>query len=267
MASSAKRRKQLARERWERQQERRAQRDVRRKRLSIVVGVIVTAAAVTGGGLLVANAIKDDTGSAADASSESPSDPADSGPVDPAACEYRDTGDPAVEGIGLPREMKPDDVLPSTANLTINDAEVTVDLVPEAAPCTVRSLAFLAENDYFDNTECHRLTTGANLRVLQCGDPTGTGSGSPGYEFDNENTDGATYPAGTVAMANSGANTNGSQFFLVYDDSQLQPDFTVFGQISGGIDALKDIAQDGVKGGGEDGEPATKATVKEVTTS
>ena len=74
--------------------------------------------------------------------------------------------------------------------------------------------------------------------MLQCGDPTGTGSGGPGYQFQDENLTGATYPAGTVAMANAGPNTNGSQFFIVYKDTQLPPNYTPFGKITGGLDVL-----------------------------
>ncbi len=112
-------------------------------------------------------------------------------------------------------------------------------------PCTVNNFTSLAKQGFFDNTNCHRLTTSAELGVLQCGDPTGTGTGGPGYRFPNEYptnqyrlTDPALktpvlYPRGTLAMANSGPGTNGSQFFLVYKDSQLPPTYTVFGTIDG----------------------------------
>jgi peptidyl-prolyl cis-trans isomerase B (cyclophilin B) len=263
VASSAKRRKQLARARWERQERRRVERDVRRKRVSVVTGVIITAAVVIGAGVFAANALTGDDDSPTTAATETPA----TGPVDPADCVYRDTADPSVEGIGLPGEFTADDSLPTSMDLTINDENVTVDLLPDAAPCTVRAVQFLAENEYFDDTVCHRLTTGDQFSVLQCGDPTGDGTGGPGFEFDNENTDGATYAAGTVAMANSGANTNGSQFFLVYGDTNLPPEYTVFGQISSGLDVITNIAAEGVADGGSDGAPANEVAVKEVTTS
>ena len=88
----------------------------------------------------------------------------------------------------------------------------------------------LAEQGYFDATQCHRLTT-EGIFVLQCGDPTGTGTGGPGYSFDDELSGEETYPAGTLAMANAGPNTNGSQFFIVYDDTQLPPAYAVFGTV------------------------------------
>jgi peptidyl-prolyl cis-trans isomerase B (cyclophilin B) len=104
--------------------------------------------------------------------------------------------------------------------------------------------------------------------VLQCGDPTGTGSGGPGYEFNDENLAGATYPAGTLAMANSGPNTNGSQFFLVYKNTPLGPSYTPFGKIVGGLNVLLDIAKDGIKpplnsAGG--GHPKETVTIESVT--
>jgi peptidyl-prolyl cis-trans isomerase B (cyclophilin B) len=124
------------------------------------------------------------------------------------------------------------------------------------APCTTFSFRFLAQRDYFDKTHCHRLTL-QGIFVLQCGDPTGTGSGGPGYRFNDENLAGATYPAGTVAMANAGPNTNGSQFFIVWKDTTLSPNFTPFGQVIAGMDVLRRIAAagDDSQNGPGDGYP------------
>jgi len=132
-------------------------------------------------------------------------------------------------------------------------------------PCTVGSFVHLATTGYFDSTKCHRLTTSPSLGVLQCGDPSGTGSGTPGYSFADETTPSMTYPAGTVAMANAGPNTNGSQFFLVYADSMLQPNYTVFGKITGGLSVLTKIAAAGVQGGGQDGPPVSPITIAKVS--
>src|SRR5690349_3938594 len=112
---------------------------------------------------------------------------------------------------------------------------ITMELDGTKAPQTVASFLNLAKTGYWAPSPCHRLTT-EGIYVLQCGDPTGSGEGGPGYSFADENLTGATYPAGTVAMANSGANTNGSQFFLVYKDTQLPPSYTPFGKITGGLD-------------------------------
>ena len=135
---------------------------------------------------------------------------------------------------------------PYSATLRTSQGRVTFRALTGKAPCTTFSFRFLAQRGYFDRTHCHRLTT-QKIYVLQCGDPTGTGSGGPGYSFRDENLSGATYPAGTVAMANSGPNTNGSQFFFVWKDTKLSPAYTPFGQVTGGMDVLRKIAA-----GGED---------------
>ncbi|MFF2549988.1 peptidylprolyl isomerase [Nocardia sp. NPDC058058] len=151
-----------------------------------------------------------------------------------------------------------------TADLASNCGTITVALDAARAPHTVNSFVFLAQQQYFDHTKCHRLTT-QGIFVLQCGDPTATGTGGPGYKFGDENLAGATYPAGTLAMANSGPNTNGSQFFLVYKDSQLPPNYTPFGKVTGGLDVLQNIAAAGVTGGGGDGSPAAEVTLDTVS--
>jgi peptidyl-prolyl cis-trans isomerase B (cyclophilin B) len=131
-----------------------------------------------------------------------------------------------------------------TAKVVTNCGTITVALDGKAAPHTVNSFVFLAGKHYFDNTRCHRLTT-SSIYVLQCGDPTGTGTGGPGYEFRDENLKGASYAAGTVAMANAGPGTNGSQFFFVYADTGLPPNYTPFGKVTSGLDILKAIAAKG----------------------
>lgn len=255
MASTARRRRELARRRFERQQERRSRAGARRGRGLRVLGALVTVALIAGGGVLVAGALDDgdDTTATTDPNS--------------VACDYRDTADAAVPGIGLPREPEADAAAPSAATLTIGDQKVEVELFSNEAPCTTRSFAFLAAADYFDDSTCHRLTTADSLKVLQCGDPSGSGSGGPGYEYDDENIDGAEYPAGTLAMANSGEDSNGSQFFLVYDDSDLDPDYTVFGRVTSGLDVLTGIAAEGTESGDDDGAPKNPVTLTDVTTT
>ncbi len=108
------------------------------------------------------------------------------------------------------------------ATIHTNRGNIVINLLNSKATCTVNSFVYLASKSFFSNTHCHRLTT-SGIFVLQCGDPTGTGEGGPGYKFNDENLTGAKYTAGTVAMANSGPNTNGSQFFLVYKNSLSLP--------------------------------------------
>ena len=135
-----------------------------------------------------------------------------------------------------------------TITFTTNCGDIVVTLNPKA-PQTITNLSTLANAGYFNKSLCHRLTT-EGLFVLQCGDPTASGSGSPtgwkGYKDENLPAAGAkNYPAGTVAMANSGPGTNGSQFFLVYADTQLGPNYTIWGKITKGLDLVKKIAEVG----------------------
>jgi peptidyl-prolyl cis-trans isomerase B (cyclophilin B) len=145
---------------------------------------------------------------------------------------------------------------PYVARLITTQGLITFQALTAQAPCTTYSFRFLAQRGYFDGTHCHRLTT-QGIYVLQCGDPTGTGSGGPGYQFNDENLSGATYPAGTVAMANAGPNTNGSQFFIVWKDTQLSPAYTPFGRVVGGLGVLQRIAAagDDSQNGPGDGYP------------
>ena len=142
---------------------------------------------------------------------------------------------------------------------------ITVRMNTSAAPCTTYSFRFLASRAYYNGTHCHRLTT-QNIYVLQCGDPTGTGSGGPGYAFNDENLTGATYPAGTVAMANAGPNTNGSQFFFVWKNTTLSPAYTPFGTVIGGLNVLQRIAAagDDQQNGPGDGYPNLYTELEQV---
>ena len=150
--------------------------------------------------------------------------------------------------------------------ITMNEGPITVTMDRAKTPCTINSFLSLAQQKYFDATSCHRLVN-SGMYLLQCGDPTGTGTGGPGYTFRDETYATDTFPAGTVAMANAGANTNGSQFFLVYADTPLPPQYTVFGHMdAAGIAVVAKIAADGQDGsnpagGGKPNNPAKILTV------
>jgi peptidyl-prolyl cis-trans isomerase B (cyclophilin B) len=149
-----------------------------------------------------------------------------------------------------------------TISTSAGDLAVTLDA--ESAPCTVGSFLSLAKQAYFDGTNCHRLTT-KGIFVLQCGDPTGTGTGGPGYSFPDELKGTETYPAGTLAMANAGPDTNGSQFFVVYADTQLPPSYTVFGHLdAASTEIVAGVAAEGTASGQPDGKPKTPVTIKEI---
>ena len=148
-----------------------------------------------------------------------------------------------------------------TARIVTNCGTIIVSMDGRAAPHTVNSFAFLAKRGYFNDTPCFRLTTTGDLFVLQCGDPTGQGRYGPGYTLPDENLKGATYPAGTVAMANAGRpHTNDSEFFLVYHDSQLPPKYTPFGTITAGLPRLVAVARAGSPGG--DGPPVQPVMIE-----
>jgi peptidyl-prolyl cis-trans isomerase B (cyclophilin B) len=138
------------------------------------------------------------------------------------------------------------------ATITTNCGPIVIDLDGKAAPQTVASFIFLSQKKFYDNVPCHRLVT-SGIYVLQCGDPTGTGSGGPGYEYKLENApaDGD-YPPGTVAMARtSDPNSNGSQFFICYQDTQLPaPGYSIFGKVVKGLDLVQAIAANGIASNG-----------------
>jgi peptidyl-prolyl cis-trans isomerase B (cyclophilin B) len=188
-------------------------------------------------------------------------------PAGTKSCSYRPSSDPASRPVGAPDKHAPNTGT-YTATMVTNRGSIVLKLDAAKAPCTVNSFVYLASKKYFDATPCHRLTT-AGIFVLQCGDPTGTGGGGPGYEFADENLAGAVYPAGTVAMANAGPGTNGSQFFLVYKNTTLAPNYTPFGTITSGLDVLAKVAAagDDDSHGPGDGKPKLAVEISGVTTT
>ena len=159
--------------------------------------------------------------------------------------------------------------IPRTFTFVTNCGNIVVTTVGAKAPITLTQLSTLARGGYFNNSLCHRLTT-QGLYVLQCGDPTATGGGGPNFTYRDENLPAEglnNYPAGTVAMANSGPGTNGSQFFLVFADTTLGANYTIWGTVTQGLEIVKAIAKAGVKGGGADGAPSQQIEIKRVTVS
>ncbi len=151
-----------------------------------------------------------------------------------------------------------------TISTSAGDMAATLDA--EAAPCTVNSFLSLADQGYFDDSPCHRLTT-AGIFVLQCGDPTGIGGGGPGYyvprRAHRRRVLHRRHPRDGQRRA---PDTNGSQFFMVYDDTPLPPDYTVFGSIDeAGLEVLRDVAAKGTATGAPDGPPAEQVLIESVT--
>ena len=153
-----------------------------------------------------------------------------------------------------------------TFTFTTNCGNIVIKADGKGAPITVTALSALATGGFFDQTLCHRLTT-ENIYVLQCGDPTATGLGGPNFTYRDENLPTnaeGNYPAGVVAMANSGQNTNGSQFFIVYADTSLPPSYTIWGKVTKGLEIVQMVAKSGVMDGKKDGSPKQKIGIEKV---
>ena len=252
-----------AKRRYERREQARLAVVRRRQRRQVLGAVGVTAALVVAVGavVLVNRSGDEDTVTTADASASASPSPLQTATVCPAPTDTA-TRTPDVL-LSPPATLAAGATY--TATLTTNCGDVVVAL-DSRAPATVSSFRYLADQGYFDGTPCHRLTT-AGIFVLQCGDPTGTGTGGPGYVLPDENLptyEVSNYPAGTVAMANAGPGTGGSQFFLVYDDTTLPSDYTVFGKITQGLDVLTRVAGAGTSGTTGDGTPIQPVTLSSV---
>ncbi|WP_077089837.1 peptidylprolyl isomerase [Mycobacterium rhizamassiliense] len=288
-------RRAAAKRKLERQIERRAKQARTRRILLIAGGAIAAIAVVAAVVITVMNTSnKNKSGNAASTTTQATSTSQTGGPVPPAPalppfkpsgnvganCQYPATPqEPAAKPVKPPTHTGkiPTDPATVSASMSTSQGNLGLMLANNESPCTVNSFASLIGQKYFDNTKCHRLTTSATLGVLQCGDPKGEGTGGPGYQFGNEYPtdqfapndpkaqEPVVYPRGTLAMANAGPGTNGSQFFMVYKDSQLPPQYTVFGTIQAdGLAVLDKIAKAGVAGGGEDGPPASEVLVKSI---
>lgn len=272
MAGKKERQRRLARERYERNLSRRAAHHDRTRRITgITLACLLVAGLGVGGFFLFGGGPAHNPAAASPSSpattpSASPTPSAAAPVAEPAhTCAYNVSGT-ASRKVALPPKH-PDFRAHYQATIHTNRGNIVINLRNSKATCTVNSFVSLAKQKYFSQTSCHRLTT-SGIFVLQCGDPTDTGKGGPGYQFSDENLAGAKYPAGTVAMANSGANTNGSQFFLVYQNTPgLQPNYTPFGTIVSGLKIVQNVAKagsDNANGAG-DGHPKEKVVIKSVT--
>jgi peptidyl-prolyl cis-trans isomerase B (cyclophilin B) len=290
VTGKAERERRRARQRYERKRDQRLQRRHKiRQRLGIGSAVLLVAgliagltAAFAGGSNSAASAKPTATASASPTVSASATTSA-AAVTEPAHhCTYTAAG-VAAKKVSMP-PATPDYTASYTATINTNLGKISINLLNSKATCTVNSFVHLASAGFWNGSQCHRVVTSGGLYVLQCGDPyakasakltcatTGTGApgtGGPGYQFNNENLTGATYKAGTVAMANSGGTgTNGSQFFLVYKNSSLQAQYTPFGTITSGLDILQKVAKAGTScdySGAGDGAPKEKVIIDSVT--
>ena len=193
---------------------------------------------------------------------------------DTVTCEYPAGGGEAAKDVSTPKT----DGITTTGTVTVtlktNHGDVPMELDRSMSPCAVNAIEHLAKEGYYNDTVCHRMTSGG-LNVLQCGDPSGSGAGGPGFTFKDEYpvdeagaASSVVSPEGSIAMANPGPDTNGSQFFLNYGDGQLQPSYSVLGTMTPeGLDVVKGISEKGIEGGQLDGKPAEEVRIESATVS
>ncbi|WP_374455003.1 peptidylprolyl isomerase [Nocardioides sp.] len=234
------------------------------KRLATVaacLSVLALAACGNEGDGDASDTAKDPAASTSESTSESPSG-------ETTSCDYPADGQDPARDVDAPSADAPAEGT-VTAVMTTNFGDITLTMDRADAPCTINSFVSLSEQGFYDDTPCPRIGDQEGFGILQCGDPTGTGSGGAGYTVADELTGDETYGAGTIAMANTGApDTNGSQFFLVFRDSQFPPSYTTFGTIDdAGLEVIDAIAKEGNDGahpaGG--GAPNKAVTIEKVT--
>jgi peptidyl-prolyl cis-trans isomerase B (cyclophilin B) len=280
---TSKQRREQARRHLERQLVRRQQRDVRRRKFNLigtVVGVLVLFAVVITTVVMLSH--EDKGKNTADPGASNSASPLPSRKPSPIAarspkhtsgpCKYAEDETKLTAGnlfdVGLPPDPNPTPTGNATAVFDTNQGAITVTLDGASAPCNVQSIKYLISKKFYDNTACPR-SVNSGIFVVQCGDPSGTTSGGPTYTVKDEGLTKVSYTEGTLAMANSGANTNGSQFFFITKDSNgaLGKSYSVIGHVTGGLDILQKVATGGDDGSNQagGGKPNVPLYFKTVT--
>lgn len=152
--------------------------------------------------------------------------------------------------------------------LSTNCGDILIEAYSKKAPVTVSMLSHLAVSKFYDQSICHRMIYSQSAALLQCGDPTASGYGGPQFQFNDENLPKAVmnnYPIGTVAMANSGPNTNGSQFFIMAANTTLDPNYTVWGRVIKGLEIVQAVVANGTTTGEAVGQPKVKIAIEKVS--
>jgi cyclophilin family peptidyl-prolyl cis-trans isomerase len=269
-----KQRREAAQRHLQHQLERRAGLARKRRRNLGLIATAVAVALVVGAAILLTGVFRGDDDDASADPAATGSAAATTNADGTVACSYTpdESGNPDLEDVGTPpnAEATPTQGT-STLLMTTGQGDLTLTLDRASAPCAAASFTYLAEQKFFDGSACHREVNQPTFGVLQCGDPTGSGSGGPTYKFAEEVTPETTYPRGTIAMANSGTpGSTGSQFFLCFVDTQLSPDYTAVGTVDeAGLAVLDQIAAAGNDGSFEPspggGAPKTPVTIESMT--
>jgi peptidyl-prolyl cis-trans isomerase B (cyclophilin B) len=189
-------------------------------------------------------------------------DKTDGASSDADACTYKKDGQEPARDVKLP-PAEPDHhgKVAVTMKTSVGDIHITLDA--KNKPCTVNSFLSLIEQDYYDKTPCHRMGATAPYFFLQCGDPTGTGYGGPGYTIPDELTGKETYTAGTLAMARTSApESGGSQFFMMFGDSPFDPDYATFGTFD--ASSIRILQGVGAKGTDSTEHPVTPVEITDI---
>jgi peptidyl-prolyl cis-trans isomerase B (cyclophilin B) len=254
----------------------RAERSRRRRRTQAAIGAGAAALVVIAGVVWLVLATKGNTKKSTTA--------APTASATPTKCSYFPVVSPSTTPMpSLPPEIKDVGMPPANEprsgtqvmTITTNLGEIKVDVDTAKAPCAANNFTYLAGKKFFDNSKCHRLVV-STIKVLQCGDPSGSGRGGTTYRYNEENLPTGrrpAYPEGTVALANTGsAGTSGSQFFIVYADTDLPANYTVLGKVTSGLDIVKKVAEAGVIPAPDaqdpgDGAPKTEVKILSLTMS
>ena len=170
--------------------------------------------------------------------------------------------EPTMQKARPTPKMQIDDTKTYTAVMKTTEGDITIELNARQTPITVNNFVSLAKSKFYNNTIFHRVIKGF---MIQGGDPNGNGTGGPGYKFDDEPFEGE-YTRGTIAMANAGPDTNGSQFFIMHQDYALPPNYVIFGKVTDGLDVVDKIAEAKVTTSamGENSKPVNPVKVKEI---
>jgi len=260
--------REAARRQLQKKLEQRQLDEAKRRQTTLIASVVSTVAVIALVIVLIVTLGGNDKKKAAAAKTTPATSPTATTPASSYPCTWT-KGGAAAKTVSVPSTTTPPKTGTAVVTVKTNQGPMTFTLDRSKAPCTVASFLSLVSQKYYDNTSCHRLNT-SSIYVLQCGDPTASGSGGPGYTIPDEFDPNGKYTTGTLAMANTGqANTGGSQFFIVYKTDDLPPQYTIFGKVTAGLGVVTKVAAAGTDNANSagDGHPKLKITITSMTSA